>query len=474
MIKQARNRRNGLENGVSLVFVGLGLVLLMAIAGIGIDLATLYVARNEAQRAADNAALAGAKMFVSTNVANGLMTPAQAEPLAAAQAAQVGNENKVIGRDPGLEAMNFNSTCPPPTSISGGCFDFSATNDPRITVVVHQNMPTYFMRVFGITSVPVSAKATAEAYTPIGDTGPVNTVTCPKPWLLPNCDPGQPVTGDSSEANTTCGALPFTGPGGETLYPSYYVDPTSGQVVHPGLTPTGSVGEKLRLRSSKPGDSPAPSQFWSVFLADQSASPAAWACPTCASADQQNSTSNSGALYRESIECCGNAVVTCGLNTVDPISGDMSGPTVQGVDCLIHEQNNGSGQDCISLDSSPVCPNVVPTLQPPFQIYSGTNNPYPAQNPPGSKISTSDSLITVPIYAGDALCPGNSCPTSVSVNVQGFLQLFLRNEGTPANSVYAYVLGITSCGGSAQTGGGGEQPIPTVAGSPIPVRLVHE
>ena len=54
------NRKN--ERGVTIVLVAFSLLALLGMAALAIDIATLYVAHGEAQRAADAAALAGAKL----------------------------------------------------------------------------------------------------------------------------------------------------------------------------------------------------------------------------------------------------------------------------------------------------------------------------------------------------------------------------------------------------------------------------
>src|SRR5713101_10141123 len=56
------------EKGQTIVLVALSIVTLLAMAALAIDVVTLYVARSEAQRAADAAALAGAKAFVDSGV----------------------------------------------------------------------------------------------------------------------------------------------------------------------------------------------------------------------------------------------------------------------------------------------------------------------------------------------------------------------------------------------------------------------
>src|SRR5438128_2519832 len=54
------------ERGVTVLIVGLTLLAIIAIAALAIDVATLYQYHGEAQHAADAAALAGAKMFVTS------------------------------------------------------------------------------------------------------------------------------------------------------------------------------------------------------------------------------------------------------------------------------------------------------------------------------------------------------------------------------------------------------------------------
>ena len=63
--KPAIRKRAG-ERGQTLALVAMSLVVLIAVAALAIDTTTLYVARTEAQRAADAAALAGARAFVDS------------------------------------------------------------------------------------------------------------------------------------------------------------------------------------------------------------------------------------------------------------------------------------------------------------------------------------------------------------------------------------------------------------------------
>ena len=65
MRSQAFIERKG-ERGVTMALVAISYVAILAMAAIAIDVVSIYVARAEAQRAANAAALAGAKMFVNS------------------------------------------------------------------------------------------------------------------------------------------------------------------------------------------------------------------------------------------------------------------------------------------------------------------------------------------------------------------------------------------------------------------------
>ena len=60
------------DRAVSVLIVAVGMVFILAMAGLAVDLTSLYVARSKAQRAADAAALAGAHYFVSGGCASGI------------------------------------------------------------------------------------------------------------------------------------------------------------------------------------------------------------------------------------------------------------------------------------------------------------------------------------------------------------------------------------------------------------------
>lgn len=442
-----RNPR-GHEAGAILFTVTVAMVLLLILAGLGIDLASLYAARAEAQRAADAAALAAAKVFVTsgcTSASGGCVAGGFQETLATQQAQLTGSQNNVGGQPAQILASDVT-------------FNYPTGQDPEVTVVVQRSaargtpqdpggaMPTFFAKIFGITSADISASATAEAFNPSGSGLSVGA-ECLKPWVLPNCDYDHLVAPGDSRGNTKCATL-------NGQYPSYFLDPNNSyQILNPGPASSGGViGELMTIKPGDPSQTSAPGQFYPVFLPPGATSSI---CPSCASSGGGGGGTGSGALYRQNIECCNQNIITPGLNTIQPITGNMVGPTQQGVDCLIHQGGGGTGQDILD-----------PTK---LTITAGSNNPY---FPPSSIISSSDSVATVPVYDGAQLCPGQSCPSTVNVNVVGFMQIFIKDETNPQGTVEAYVVNLSGSGAGGGGSGGGSV-VSGGGGSPIPVRLIH-
>ena len=438
------------ERGATLFLMIVSLVVLLGVSAFAIDLGLHYVVRSEAQRAADAGALAGAKTFVDSGYLSGAITQSEAEDLARQTAITVASQNLVGGQ---LASVL-------PADVS---FDFSNPENPLITVVVardtgHGNpMPTLFARALGITQANISAVATAEAFTPAGGNIPVGT-SCLKPWILPNCDPTHAAASGSPEENPNCPGV------------SYYVDPNNdGEVLNPGSVADGGVvGSFFILKPGLPSASPAPGQFYPIQLPP---GPDPALCPGCAQA-AGGSEGPGGALYRYNIACCNTARFVCGQQVeVDEQTGNMVGPTNQGVACLIHQTRNncgGSPETC-GQDYIPNAPND------PFNIVGGTNNPITALRGV-APISSSDSIVTIPMYEGYPLSPGESgaLPT---VTIVGFLQVFVRKVGPPQSTVDSYVMNVAGCGPGSTGGSGGGPPgggvITSPAGLPFPVRLVR-
>jgi Flp pilus assembly protein TadG len=439
--------RGSSSRGVALVMFAFATMILMGTAGLAVDLAYLYTARAEAQRAADAAALAAANDFANSGYTSGLLTEAEVETLAAADAAAVGNRNLILGQSPDMSASTFTDSCPLTTGADG-CFDLSTSNDPRVTVIAqrtaaHGNaLPLFFLKMFGIQTADVSAEATAEAYNPSTSSGPTINLQDMKPWLTPNCDQNHIVPSGDTRGNPNC---PDTG-GYDSyiLYPPGSTD--AGQIVFPGQEPDGIVGEAFILKPGSPSLAPAPSQFYPLYLSQTNSA----VCPSGASTSTSSDGSGSASLYEQNIECWTPETYTCGQQSVSIASGNMVGPTSSGVDVLIHQNSSGTGQDTINL-------SVVP-----FEILAGADNPYYSE---GQVITSSDSIAVIPLYDGSNLCPGGSC--SSTVDVQGFLQVFIEGEYPPSATVTAYVLNAGGCGNSQASS-------IDAWDNPVVVRLIHD
>ena len=406
-----RSNRGRRERGSALVLAAVSMIVLLALSALGIDLATLYVSRNEAQRAADASALAAAKELVTSGYTSGLISQAAVQALATAQAKAVGSENKIAGQTA-------------PIQDSDVTFDFSQQEDPRVSVRVVRSagrgnaVPTFFAKALGVVSADIAASATAEAYNPSGSPGgPTFCTACVKPFILPNCD-----LQHHTDLNPVC-------PGGNQ---DYYIQ--NGRIVHPGpVSQGGVIGEQWTFHSQL-----VPSQYGEL-----------------------NFEGGGDSAYRQNIAGCNAHQYTCG-DSIPLLTGKGTGPTGQGIEQLIHASGYGmnQGQDTMDVKAGP-----------PFQIYAGSNNPLVLTGvlKAGSPISTSDSVVTVPVYNGAKLSPGAG-----SITVIGYMQIFINSVDHKGNddSMSAYILNIAACQSGGSCGGGGG----TVSGggqSLIPVRLVR-
>ena len=438
--KQLQKPRRNKESGVSLFYVAASIFVLMGMGALSIDLVSLYAARSEAQRAADALALAGAKVFVDSGFTSGLVSQAVAQTLATQDAIAVGAENSFSGQAAAIQSSDIT-------------FDFSVPENPRITVVVQRTaargnaLPTFFAKAMStrMLEADVSATATAEVFNPSGGNLPI-CAGCIKPWILPNCDPD-----------------PGHG-GGATGCAVNYVNESTGDIINPGAYPSGVIGQSLVIKMGNPQDAPAPSQFYPIQI-PPGTEPAL--CPTCAW-QETGSLGPGAALYARNIACCNTNQVVCGQQIeVQLNTGNMVGPSRIGVECLIHQLPNQTGQD------------ILDTLTVPFKIIGGSNHPNPLLRGVVD-IGSSDAIVTIPLYDGHELCPGGSC--GIIVVIVGFLEIFITNVDKGAQgTIHGVILNIAGCGAGggggdsssgcgSSSGGGG--PVGG-GGSLLPVRLVR-
>jgi hypothetical protein len=426
------NRRQG-EQGVTIVLVAAAIVAILAMAALAIDIASLYVAHGEAQRAADAGALAGAQVMVAAGVTadpGNLSLQSTAQTLARQEATQIAQQNLIGGTPPSVN-VSF------PNAGSTAAFAIN----PQVTVsVTRSNPPVFFGRIWGATVASVSASATAEAFNPSNSSSVTASAAgvpiaphCVKPWVIPNTDP---------------------------ILGSTFITASTGAITHPGAAPTGVIGESFSLKDNckpPPGnlsgcnlsgyrDNPPkvlPGGSLEYIVPGYATSPPpSSALPSCAGSD----------AYEQNIEACNPSPFSCvGTNngTVD-FGSNTHQDTFNGLQCLIHQ---GSGQD--TLDT---------TALPGTRIIAGAGNPLIPSVLPGNFVSVSRSVVTIPIF-DDTIGP---ITASGQVNIIGFMQAFINNSGSGNGDIPITVLNISGCGA-------GSSLVPIVgAGTAVPVRLIHQ
>ncbi|MGZ4732909.1 MAG: pilus assembly protein TadG-related protein, partial [Terriglobales bacterium] len=172
------------ERGQTIFIVAVALVVVLGMAALAVDVTFFYTAHSQAQKAADAAALAGAKAFVTSGFTSGQL----GDPASGGAQAIVCNGSSGLADIQALAASKQNKIgSAPATNFTTAC-NFSVPGNPQITVTLNRpDLPVFFGRIWGNRGVQVSATAKAEAYNPSGQTVPVE-VGSVKPWLITNCD----------------------------------------------------------------------------------------------------------------------------------------------------------------------------------------------------------------------------------------------------------------------------------------------
>jgi hypothetical protein len=471
-----RPRRNpalrSRERGVTMALVALSIFSIIAMAGLAVDLGTLYEASAEAQRAADAGALAAARMISITGVtgdptnhfSHWLAVCGGSSSPASAAAVVVVQQNKVGGAIVPKTGITVSYLTQGGGATNQDCSGLTAAFgvNPIVMVQVQQtNLPTYFSRIWGRTGSSVSATAVAEAYDPSGSatyssSGNLIPVQprCVKPWIIPNRDP------DSTSTINT------------------FVSVTDGSITNPGVYQSdgGVIGESFNMNADcKPGagncefplvsaggnmyDNPPQ---WSAGLPGiLEYVPAliqgnAIAVPSCAS-----STGYQAAVAgcdQTTAYTCGTPSTTAGATQVDLTENPVT-PTGAGGDtttaalCLI---NNSTGRDTIN-------PGTTTTPVFPFQIQAGSGNPLVKAGVVNSNdvITSSNSIVTIPIADFGGVAMTTFQPP---VTIVGFLQVFVNGIDTNGN-MNVTVMNVSGCSNSATS-------TPVNGTSPVPVRLI--
>ena len=260
------------------------------------------------------------------------------------------------------------------------------TGNKRVTVTINRTEPTLFAKVLNIASVDVGVHATAEASP--NATG----ASCVKPWFIPNT---------MAAPTAPCTAC------------------ANGQVLISGGQPTAfaqsQFGLQFVVKPQNPSGAIAPSEFYAMEMGGSGAND-----------------------YRDAISTCSPDGNLFCLSSYSVKTGNMVGPTEQGVHNLIGN--------------------------PPVDSYFGIGQYGPSSS---ATRDTSRALVVAPIvdlcsYPG--FCPSNKLPsgTNVTLQVEGFALIFI--EDVNSTGVIARLINVFSCGGT---------PISGATGFAIPLRLVH-
>ena len=455
------NAPHSRERGVTILLVAVAMVAIIGMAALSIDIGTLYEAKAEAQRAADAAALAAARVISISGITgdpNNAASSWQATcgtggtaTLAATAVAQA--QWNFVGK---AAANNVKVTYGTGAG-SADCSTLVGTTfsvNPIVKVYVQQaTLPTFFGRVFSLvggtsSNSGVSATATAEVYNPSGSGSLASSMIpvqprCVKPWIIPNIDPGNA--------------------------PNGFVN-TTGTIVKTGISPAGVVGENFNMNSvCKPGKpncvpgnmyDPAPTYNKNFPRPNVLEYGPAWvqnassAVPTCTA--EANWT---GSNYQQAIAGCDQTTVyACGtpLGSYADLTGENPvNPTAATGD-------TATGAAC--LTNAPAGADTLAPLTYPFQITMGAGNPLSTQGVTGL-ISTSNSIATIPIYDYNPAAPVAWSPPQQQVTILGFLQVFINFVDPTTGDMNVTVMNVAGCSNAATA-----QP---VAGtSPVPVRLI--
>ena len=143
--KQNLKRFGRADEGQALVLVGVALVVLMLMAGLGVDVGYLRYQKQQMQKAADAGAIAGASVLIYSGAAAQVITAAQ-------------NDTSANGFTNGVNGVTVTVNNPPQTA--GDPFLGQAG---YVEVIVAQTRPTFFMRVGGFDTVNVRGRAVASA-----------------------------------------------------------------------------------------------------------------------------------------------------------------------------------------------------------------------------------------------------------------------------------------------------------------------
>jgi len=322
------------ESGISLIHVALLLFVFMGFSMFVVDYGVLWVARVQAQNAADAGALAGATARGFDELAD----PPAANGAAYQSAFRAATSRSVMGELPTATVL---FTCPAFVPAGVRC---TRVNVFRDGTNGSTQLPTYFAGAFG--NFSQSIRATATAWTTSG-----NSSECVRPWAIADkwtevVTPGE-YNHWAKVGNTVVELNPH-----DTYIPPSSSSSGTGYTVSPPAPPPGDQGTRITLKLGSAGDVMSPGWFMAVDLPDG-----------------MGGYPSGANDYRDNIgQCVG---VSVGLGDKLPTeTGDMVGPTKQGVDDLIALDRNATWNDttkqidgsCAPATCGAQSPRIVPVV----------------------------------------------------------------------------------------------------------------
>jgi hypothetical protein len=484
LIRRARGdskHRSG-QRGFTMAFVAITMVAIISMAALSIDIGTLYEAKAEAQRSADAGALAAAQVISLSGITGDPGNSAHSwqpacggsSSLATLAANNVAQQNLIGGSVPSTVNVYYGTSSGVGTITDCSSLGTTFAVNPVVEVYVQQaKLPTFFAKIFSLipggtfSNSGVSATAAAEAFNPSGTGGTAGSMIpvqprCVKPWIVPNLDPGH-----------SGGTAPF-------------VDPVNGSIQKMGISTTGVIGETFTLvpdcggssgfRRTRPctitespqaDGSPGPNTLDYVPGQVSSSSIAIAAnskINACSEASRNDYTKAVAGCDQTTIYACG---VSGAVNTVD-LTEDPGPPrndSANAAECLINADGSGAdqGQDVLTPDP------LGPPYNYPFQINAGTKSVLVTAGgiPGGSQISSSPSIVSLPIYDNVAKTINSTSTGPVPVTIVGFLQVFINSvtNTNNAGTITVTVMNVAGCGNAASN-------TALNGTSPVPVRLI--
>jgi Flp pilus assembly protein TadG len=306
------------EDGMALIHVGIALLVLMALSSFVLDYGVMWLSRAQAQTSADAGALAGATARAFDETAD----PPSADGAAYTSAFSSAQANLVFGSAPTVVVA---WDCP--GFVTGtGCVHVDVSNTA---------LPTFFANIFGVTSQSIQATATAQAR-------PANASDCMRPlavmdrWAEAQTPPwDQSDTFDRYNMNGN-------NKGHLIANPDSYTAPTKTDP-GTGLTVGDNYGQQFTLKSA-------------------GSFSGGWFQPVDV---PRNGSSDTGAnLYRDNLASCNGSAVSIG-DYLPTETGNMVGPTNQGIGALIALDPNATWNDktdTIDKTCAPTCAPFSPRI----------------------------------------------------------------------------------------------------------------